>query len=497
MNNYHEAFTDNRRKITTEEVMKKEHRSFLHKQRALLAGFALTALAVCSMPGNASASTGAGATILNTVTVNYKDAGGTQNYAANATTTVTVNLVKAGLTLSGRPTASSQGKTAALPSGLTIDSGSTASYLIALTANANGGDTYNLSATLNTPENVAATGVTWSTVRNDGTTAISGANPITVVLGSSIIQANTATTISIPGGSTLAAAIETNATGFKVIVVNGVDYIVTNITAGTAPSNTHVGNTYYTTAVAGTPEALAVITLAANPFGSNATPAFTVDALKGTQAGEQVLVKVDVTASTGATAGTDGTVYFDLATSDSFPGNAVDLPGNGIMTTVRASNVQIQKNVRNCGPAGTSCGTFAATVTGGVNPLDILEYQILVNNAGGSVAKEVSALDAVPVYTTLMCYTAAGGYAGTAEACVTSSIFATVTTGTDTSKITFDTTDDECTVAPNVGAGRASDSAETSSINFYLGNTCDGNTPIGGNVTSGSTYTILYRVKVN
>lgn len=479
--------------------MRNQQSSFLHKQRAFLSGLAITVLAVCSVPGNALASTGAGATILNTVTVSYRDAGNTQGYSANATTTVTVNLVKAGLTLSGRP-AGGAGKTSALPAGLTIDSGGTASYLIALTANANGGDTYNLTASLNNLVNVAATGVTWSTVRNDGTTAISGANPATVPLGSSIIQANTANTISIPGGSTLAAAIQTNAAGYKVLVVNGVDYIVTLISGGTAPSSTHVGNTYYSTTVAGTPEALAVITLAANPSGSNSAPAFTVDALKGTQAGEQILVKVDVTASTGATAGTDGTVYFDLFTSDSATGNAVDLPGNGIQTTVRATNLRIQKGVRNCGATDSCSGVYSASLTGGSspNPGDILEYQVLVNNAGLSAAKQVSVLDAVPVYTTLRCYNATNF--ATTEACAATSYFATVTTAANTSQITFGSANDECSVAPlNVGAGHAAGSTETSSINFYMGNTCDGNAPgpIGGDVAAAATYTILYRVKIN
>jgi hypothetical protein len=443
------------------------------------------------------ANTGAGATILNTVQVNYYDAGGTQLFQANATTTTTVNLVKAGLSYSGMPTSGSPGKTAAMPANQTVDSGSTASYIIALTANANGGDTYNLSRTIGAtlPVNMISDTVTYSTVRNDGSTVITGGSPGTVALGASVIQAVPANNqISIPGNSNLAALITLNSAGYKVLVVHGIDYIVTGITGGTAPSNTHVGNTYYNDLGTATGETLAVITLAANASGSNTTPAFLTDGTaRGQVVAEQILVKVDVTGVVGPTAGTDGTVDFYLTTSDSSSGNSANTTPD-IRTTFRASNLQVQKNVRNCGPTGGTCGSWGASATG--NPLDILEYQVLVNNAGGSVAKLVTGTDAVPVYTTLMCYT--GSYLGADAACAAGTYFATITNGANTSQITNGSADNECAVAPlNVGAGRAAGSAETSALNFYMGTTCNGITPVGGNVTNGQLYTILYRVKMN
>ena len=455
--------------------------------RAALAVVASLFLALLITAPGVQANTGAGAKILNTVQIDYKDASGTTGYSANASTYVTVNLVKAGLTFSGRPTVGSPGSTAGCPSNQTTDSGATQSYLIALTANANGGDTYSLSSNFPTVTNMASSSVTWSTMRNDGTTAITGGSPSTVDLGASVIQANTVNTISIPGGSTLASGIQTNAAGFKVLVVNGVDYKVDGITAGTAPSNTHVGATPYIDLGVATPEVLAVISLSANPSGANAAPAFAVDALKGTVAAEQILVRLDYTGVVGSTPGTDGVVEFYMGATDSSSGNPTS--SCHITTTFRASNVTVEKYVRNV----TASGSFAASATG--KPGDILEYQVVVNNAGGSVAKQVKASDAVPIYTQLVC---GSGALGTA-ACTgtpTTDIIATITSAAGTSLITYESSDNECSGTPaNVGAGDAGGFVETSPLHFYMGSGCTASA--GGTVAAAATYTILYRVKMN
>jgi len=459
----------------------------------ILAQLVLLFLALLITAPGVEANTGAGATILNTVQVDYKDAGGVQSFSANATTSTTVNLVKSGLTYSGMPTGAAKGKTAAMPSNQTVDSGSTASYLIALTANANGGDTYNLSRTIGAVTNMISNTVTYSTMRNDGTTVITGGSPATVALGASVIQANTANTISIPGNSNLAAFITLNSAGYKVLVVGGVDYIVTGITGGTAPSNTHVGATYYNNTGTATAEALAVISLGANPAGSNTTPALTPSdpALKGTVVAEQILIKVDVTGTVGPTAGTNGTVAFTLTTTDSSAGNSQT--SSTVTTTFRASNLQVQKNVRNLGPTGVLNPSFTASTTG--NPGDILEYQVLVKNFGASSAKVVSAIDHVPVYTQLVC--GGVGTLGTA-ACTgtpTTAAIATIGDGTTTTYITYQNSDNECSAG--VGAGNAAGFTEGSALNYFMGNTTTCNATTGGTVNTNATYTITYRVKMN
>ena len=451
---------------------------------AALAVVASLFLALLITAPGVQANIGVNATILNTVQIDYKDASGTTGYSANATTSVTVNLVKAMSTFSGRPTVGSPGKTAACPPNQTIDSGTTQSYLIALTANANGGDTYSLNSNIPTHSNMASYSVTWSTRQNDGTTLITGSSPSSVVLGASVIQANTASTISIPGGSTLASRIQTNAAGFKVLVVNGVDYIVDSITPGTTPSNTHVGATPYNDLGVATPEVLDVISLSKNPSGANVNPNFTVNALIGTVAAEQILIRLDYTGVVGLTPGVDGVVEFFM-TSDTGATSC------HITTTFHASNLMVEKFVRNCGPTGGTCGSYADHATG--NPGDILEYKVVVDNQGASSAQAVKATDAVPTYTTLQCYS--GTYPASMASCGPGAKFATIFDGTTYRGITVDNSDNECLTIPVVGAGDANNYIEGSTLHFYMGAGCSNSA--GGTVAAAATYTIYYRVKMN
>ena len=462
------------------------------KRRALLASLVLSAAAVIAAP-QAEANSGAGGTIINTITVNYKDASGTTSYSASASASVTINQVKAGLTYSGAPTSANKGITAAFPTSATTTSGAIQSYVIALTANANGGDSYNLSEATGSLTNMASQSVTWNTVKTDGTTAFGAANPTILALGASVIQANSANTISIPGGSTLASAIQLNSAGNKVIVVNGIDYLVSLMTPGVKPLNSNGGGTFQTTVGTVTPEVLDVITLVANPNGAIVAPAFGVNALIGSQAGEQVLVKVNVTGVVGASVGVAGVVPFTLTTTDGAGGHS--LVATTITTTFNASNLQIRKTVRNCGQAtavGTcGAGAYAGTATG--NPGDILEYKVEVQNAGASSASVVSASDAVPVYTTLLPFaTSTYGDGGTLGTGLATDFFASVTDGSTTGSLTLQSTDAE---VANVGAGDAAGIAANSAIHFYLGTGSTKNT--GGSIAAGKTYTILYRMKMN
>jgi uncharacterized repeat protein (TIGR01451 family) len=455
-------------------------------RRPLWAALAVVAslfLAMLITVPQVEANTGAGATILNNVTINYQDASSVTNYSANAATLVTVNLVRAGLTYSGRPTTASKGTSASMPAGQTINSGATQTYLIALTANANGGDTYTLTDAISGVTNMASDSVSWATVKPDGSTVITSGSPSSIALGASVIQAESGVTISIPGGSTVAAAITTGA--IKTLVVGGIDYSVSSITSGTAPNNTNNGGTYYNSTGTATGEALAVITLAANTSGANVTPNFSGNALVGTLAAEQQLVLVSVIGVVGATAGTNGTVAFTLTTKDGAGGNSASM-SSAIITTFNASNLQVEKLVRNCTSTGTSCGTFAATATG--KPGDVLEYEVLVKNAGSSQATKVAALDAVPTYTQLICGAAYGG--NTVCTALGTQIFATIYDGTNTANI-------PCTAGglANTGYGSAAGYVAASALNFYLGTSST--TSAGGNVAAAATYTITYRVVMN
>jgi len=464
-----------------------------HSRLLWAATLAVLFVALMAFAPRAEANSAAGAKILNTITVTYKDAGNITTYNANATSTVTVNLVRAALTYSGRPTAGSTGTSATLPSGQTVDSGATATYLIALTANANGGDTYNLSSALSNLTNVSGQTVTWNLMQRDGATTMGGANPANVALGASVIIANTSNTISLPGGSNLVGLIQTDAAGHKVLVVNGVDYLVSNVSAGNAASNTHVGNTYYNNLGTATAETVDVITLAQNPSGANVAPNFTAGNLVGQLAREQALVRVQVTANTGAAPGTNGTADFTITTTDGASGNSAST--TAITTTWRAMNLQVRKTVRNCGNSAVgTCGAtgFTATATG--NPGDVLEYKVEVNNAGASAANTVSAQDAVPSYTTLITFTGAYGDGGTAGTGAATNNFATITDGTTTVPLTVQSSDTESGGASGVGAGDAAGTTAGSAIHFFLGT--NATNAAGGSVAAGKTYTILYRMKI-
>jgi|GEM_PF-1816376 len=466
--------------------------SSLVRRRVLLASFVLSAATVIAAP-QAEAVSGAGGTILNTITVNYKDASGTTAYSASATSSVTINQVKAGLTLSGMPTTTTKGITAALPTGLTVNSGTSTSYLIALTANANGGDTYILGDTNVGNVNMASQSVSWATVANNGSTVIASGNPTSIALGASVIQANTATTISIPGGSNLVAKIQTNAAGSKVLVVNGIDYIVTGVATGNPASNTNVGNVLYNSLGTPTAEVLDVITLAANPGGAAVVPAFTANALIGSQVGEQILVKVTVSGIIGATINTPGQVPFTVTTTDGGGGHPVAT--TTILTTFSTSNLQIKKTVRNCGQATAvgSCGAGAYGPTATGNPGDILEYKVDIINSGAASASVVSAQDAVPVYTSLISFTTATfGDAGSIGTGLPAQYFAQVSDGTTTGSLTMQSSDTE---VANIGTGDAAGTSANSAIHFYLGT--GATSSAGGSVAAGKSYTILYRMKVN
>ena len=455
--------------------------------RAALAVVASLFLALLITAPGVQANTGAGATILNTVQIDYNDAGGSQSYHANASTYTTVNLVQATLTLKGRPTSGNPGTTNPLPSGQTIDSGDTATYLISLTSNANGNDLYDLSLTPGTFVNMTSETITYQKVKADGTTVVGGANPANVNIGASVIQAVGSGFIKIPGGSLATAGLTGAVTADgRVLVIGGKDYLISSVTAGNKASNSHVGATAYYDLGSATAEVYDTINLIANPTGANV--AFTGAGVNvGYMAEEQVLVLVTVTGVVGSNHATPGTVPFTLtAASDTVPADTANT--GAITTTFNISTVTVTKNVRNV----TASGSFAASATG--KPGDVLEYQVVVNNPGGA-AKLVKGTDAVPVYTQLVC---GSGALGTA-ACTgtpTTDIIATITSAAGTSLITYESSDNECSGSPaNVGAGDAGGFVETSPLHFYMGTGCTAST--GGTVAASATYTILYRVKMN
>ena len=329
-----------------------------------MAAVAVVVGATVALPQTASANTGAGATILNVVQVDYKDASGVTAYAETAASTVTVNLVKAAPTLSA-------------PADAAAASGGTVTYTYTVTANANGSDTYPVSAAVTTPPGATnATGVTITP------------SVASLTLGASVIKAvPTASTIQIPAGS------QTNLAVNDIVVIGGVDYKISAITAGTAASHT---NASPTDGAAGTTsaETSTVLTLVANAAGSNTAPAFTVDVpgtpspLVGTVIGEQQTFTVAVTGTAGPATG-NGTIPVTTSVGTG-PGAITTDP---TVSTFNGASLTITKEVSTDGGA-----TFAATGSGA--PGSTLTYRITVTNTGAGNATSVIVTDPMPLYTT-------------------------------------------------------------------------------------------------
>jgi len=484
--------------------------SFLSRQRTMLSILALAAAGTIGLIDEASANSTAKATIMNKVTVNYRDAGGVNSFAADATTIVTVNLVKAGLSISNAPSGNSAPPALSCTSVATnYPSGSTVNFLYALTANANGQDTYNLSMA-NTPHSVNPVAVAYSTLDFAGLNPV--AAPPTTVLGSAIpTRVVSDTVLEFPGGALEGFALNdivavATTAGTRVYLVTGVD-------AGQAPIYSHVGNVAYTDIGSVTQaETKGTLTLGAwgvqsitlngatVNFGGTPAPTFnsTNPATLNMPVSEMVLVKVDVTASTNSQ--TDGTVDFTLSTTDSSTGNLQTAPCTA--GTFKAPSLSIRKETSNF---TLTPGAFGATATGA--PGQILEYRVTITNSGGQ-ASLVDVSDNVPAYTTLVTHTAYGnGTPGT--------IFAQITDNAANTVSLTSAVDNEVQPlgAIETGFGDAAGTAATAALKFWLGDTALNNT--GGRLpycsdgsaitTTGTcstgtlinTLTILYQVRID
>ena len=487
----------------------------------LIAALAITALAAVCAPQAAEANSTANATIVNVVRVDYKDVSGVNSFAANASTSVTVNLVKAALNPSGAPTGADGNPGLTCLSAFDTASGSTVSAIYALTATANGQDTYNLSMTNVVPTNVNNVTVAYRTLTYTGADA--ALNPATRLLGSAIPTGVVgADTLEFPGGALAGFAVN------DIVVVETAAgkkaFLVTGVNPGQAPVFSHVGNTAYTDATGAfsTAEVKGTLTLGAyanqtvtlntandTTFGGGGVdPAFNVPATEatlGVPVGEMVLVKVSVTASNNTLV--DGSVNYTLATTDSSGNSPASIPCP--VATFKAPTLSIKKEASNF---TLTPGVFGATATG--NPGQVLEYRVTVTNTGGQAA-EVTVADAVPSYTTLV--THAGSYGTGNGTGVAANFIARLSDGVNDLDLTMDGTDSETQPLAGgieTGFGKAAATAAGSAVTFYLGDTSSnalgGKLPYcsngafsteagctGGGAQWITSFTILYQVKID
>jgi len=445
---------------------------------------ALLSVVAFGWTSTAEANSSEGATILNVVQVDFADASGTVTYTATASSTVTINLVEQDVTISGAPAAGSPGDSAAAPADQTIASGATASYIYAITGNSNGEDIVDLSHSVPTATDVAAGyTVTYSTIDHDGV-AFGAADPGSITLGGAVaIGALDADTIQFPGGAL---------SGFSVgdiVVINGVDYEVSGVTVGSAPSHDNLGAVAHSDQGTTTAEALGSLDLIANAntHGSNTAPALAALAA-GTVVAEQILVQVDVTGTANNPA-TDGVIVHTLNTD--YDNDGTDETTISNTTTISTVGLTIQKDVRNV----TAGGGFGASGIG--DPGDILEYRLTIANTSGD-ATDVTITDVVPDYTTLVVFTNATGYDGTESAGFNATdIFAQGTPDNGTTTVDLTTEDGANELPANIAVGNASAQAAGSTLTIFVGTGADDTSNTGGTVTSADTIEIFYQVKID
>lgn len=488
-------------------------------KRTLFAALALSAMAAASVPATAGASTTAGTTILNVVTVDYKDASNTTAFSAAFSTTVTVNLVKAGLNVSTPPSGANYTPAFACAALGSYASGGTFSALYALTATANGQDTYKVSIS-SASHNASTSSASYTVLKADGTVQAAATSAASdLVLNSAIVVGTLGSdTLLFPGGSLKTAAEGGFVAGDVVVVDYGTTktaYLVKNVTLGHAAGYSVNGTVASTATGNPTLELRDAIQVQAyanlNGIGNGGTaPAFNTAApAVGTVVGEMAIVKIDVSAVSNVK-DSDATVDYKLTVTDSSSNNAQYVGSAGASCSAGnflATKLQILKQVRNF----TDNTSFGATATS--DPGKVLEYLVTVSNNGGQ-ATAAAVIDNIPSYTKLVVYK--DGY-GSGDDTVTTGYFAQVSDGLNTVDLTTDATGEvtaqPAAPAPSVGFGKAAGVTAGLPLNFYLGQ--GSSASAGGTVPSCSdsakntqalcvaplnwnrTYTIKYRVKVD
>ncbi|PKN38507.1 MAG: hypothetical protein CVU62_06640 [Deltaproteobacteria bacterium HGW-Deltaproteobacteria-2] len=323
--------------------------------RSLAGSFALLVLLAFVLPQAAQAATAANTVIRNTVTVNFKDTAGTSMTAVTDTVDITVELVYATATLSA-------------PGDGTTDPNTAEVYNYTITSNANGPDTYALSAAVTTD----GTNTTGSTAATSVASVTLGATTVAAAVSSS-------TTITVPSDGTSDSSIN-GIEDEDTVVIGGAEYHVDSITDNATGTSTIV--------------LLTAVTASAGD-GIFERKTFTTTVTPGTIAA-------------GATA--DQTIYVTTtADGGGTPASATD----ETITTVYIAKITVDKKVNDA--KTTSCnGSWMDTQTSvKFKKDDYVCYRVTVTNSGSSAVNTVVITDPQPPYTTYEAGTARLAASGT------------------------------------------------------------------------------------
>ena len=321
-------------------------------------GAAAVAMAIAlGAPAPASANTAANTAILNTATVNYKDAGGTAQTPVTASATVTVSLVPATPTLNA-------------PADQNATLATAASYSYTITTNANGPDTYNIAV----PSKVNSANITASSAVPSVTPISLGAS--TIVTPVTILAAGT-TAITVPSDGVAGGGVN-GLIAAETVVINGQTYTIASVVDNASGTST--------------------VTVNGNGVASAALP-------YGTLIAEQKTFTLDVKPTTMNPTTTNETITTTVSARDS--GNIAAAATDVTVTTVQAANLTVTKEV------STDGVTWGATANAA--PGATLYYRITVHNGGAGNATAVVISDPINSLTYLT-YTAGSAKKATGAA---------------------------------------------------------------------------------
>lgn len=322
---------------------------------------AMVAAGVVLAPSLAHADTAANTTLRNTVYVNYADASAVAQPQISDEVDVVVQLVVATPSLNS-------------PTDQTIAPSSTAVYNYTVTSNANGPDSYTISAAVGTENNLSG-----STANTSVASVTLGATSVAVAPGA--IAANTPTAILVPSDAAIGGGVNGIASG-EVVIIGGVRCDVT-----------------------------AISDLGPTLTGAIPNSSITVDCDAGINPAASALIAEQRTFTltvdpNGWTAPSNGDVTVTTSAGDT--ANVEADATDDTLTTVEQL-LTVTKYVRNdttpvvgVGPLTVDSQTYYTSGVTGV-PGDTLVYLIHVENTSTTnSATDVVISDPVPAFTTLI-----------------------------------------------------------------------------------------------
>lgn len=393
----------------------------------------LMTLAVAASPGSVWANLAANTQITNKATLTYTT--GTTILQQTTSVTVTVSLVPAKILISNGPDQAAQ----------YTSSAATLTDTFTITAQSNGPDTYNLTASITTAP-AGSSNTTGAQVAVNGPTGITLGASVTV-LGSDTVN------IKVPSDGTSGSSVNGITAGETVAIIIGTTTYTSKVTSVSNPGGNGTATIVLTTALPSAPGA-------------------------GVLVEQQVQVTTTVTAGSITTVGTDVVVSDTLTATSATSPNPATTSAAAINNTFHSGLATLAKYVRNfttkaAGSGGTypyNGGTYYVNSVA-AKPGETLEYILVVTNTGTGTVTAAVVTDVLPTsYVTLTTGAYSGGEVTYVNEAGTASVF---TAASDSDPATYSGS----TLTVYVGSGATSSA--------------------GGSIATGQHVLVLYQVTLN